>query len=162
MSDTLSHIRRVNRYIKSQERKDLKKRMNPYNRLSSDKGTPLPYDQESARTTQDVITETLELARSMNRGNKTREAKNDKTDKLFKEASIVSPEIREAWHCKINLASNIDSDTRDKLIQMCNNPRIKEEPEYIREMRLNNLAKAWVNVWIMAKLDLVNQDRVPE
>lgn len=162
MSDTLSHVRRVNRFITSQARKQLKKKMNPYNRLSNDNNLPHKYDVESAKTTQDVIHETLELARSFNRSANKRASHGDKADKLLREASIVQPEVREAWHAKINLSTHLSEDVKLSLRTMCNNPKTNNEPEYLRDMRLNALARAWVNAWLMAKLDLMNQERVPE
>lgn len=162
MSDTLSHVRRVNRFLASQARKKLKKKMNPYNRLSNDNNLPHEYDTENAKTTQDVIHETLELARSVNKSLRSRMSHSDKTDKLLREASVVQPEVREAWHAKINMSATLSEDAKLQLRTMCNNPRVNTEPEYLRNMRLNNLARAWVNAWLMAKLDLVNQDRIPE
>ena len=140
MSDTLSAIRRALRSAKSAERRALRHKMTRYNSLSAKGKTPDNlYDEESARTTQDVIQETLEAARQKRRA----PVYKDSTDKLLHECNVVSPEIREAWHAKVGMASLLSDECRIKLQQSAGHNSMKS----LHEARLNDLAKWMVYMW---------------
>lgn len=143
MSDTLSAIRRALRSAKSAERRALRHKMAKYNSLSMKGKTPDNlYDEESARTTQDVIQETLEAARQMRVGGRA-PVYRDSTDKLLHECNVVSPEIREAWHAKVGMASLLSDDLRNKLKESAGYNSMKS----LHDARLNDLARWMVWMW---------------
>lgn len=170
MTDTLSTIRRANRAAKSAARRALRHKMLQYDVLST-KGVTSDnlYDANTAKTTQDVIEETLENVRNKSlvlNGDRKRRAPVSQSDKLLAECNVVSPEVRKTWHAKINLYNLLDDVLRQKLLDESTNktlPKGNGREEWIaREMKLDALARAAVTMWLMAKLDLVNQNRVPE
>lgn len=145
MSDTLSAIRRAIRQSQSAERRKLRHKMNPYNSLSQKARSTADdrdYDPNTAKTTQDVIAETLEAARQM-RGAGRFSVSRDSTDRLLSECNVVSPEIREAWHARIGLSSLLSDEARQKLQQSAGVNSMKS----LHEARLNDLAKWMVWMW---------------
>lgn len=139
MSDTLSSIRRALRSARASERRALKHKMNPYNSLSKKPKTQdSDYDVNSAKTTQDVIEETLELASKKKAAGRFSVTQGDH---LLKQCNIVSPEIREAWQAKIGMHSLLSDDVKEKLQLQAGNY------QKLREMRLNELAKWMVIQW---------------
>lgn len=143
MSDTLSAIRRAIRQSQSAERRALRHKMSKYNSLASKGKTPDNlYDPESARTTQDVIQETLEIARQR-RGAGRFSVSRDATDRLLNECNVVSPEIREAWHARIGISSLLNDAARQKLQQSAGIGGMRS----LHDARLNDLAKWMVWMW---------------
>jgi len=143
MSDTLAAIRRAIRQSQSAERRKLRHKMNPYNRLSQKAtGDPQGYDANSAKTTQDVIAETLSLAHSHDKRRRAPVA-HDSTDTLLRECNVVSPEVRDAWRAKVGMVSLLSDDIKTKLVESSGSPAMKT----LRESRLNDLAKWMVWMW---------------
>jgi len=143
MSDTLAAIRRALRSSQAAERRKLKYKMNPYNRLSQKAtGDPQGYDVNSAKTTQDVIEETLSLARSHDKRRRAPVA-HDSTDTLLRECNVVSPEIRDAWRAKVGMLSLLSDDIKTKLAEQSGSRAMSS----LRECRLNDLAKWMVYMW---------------
>lgn len=170
MSDTLSAIRRALRSAKSAERRALRHKMARYNSLATKGKTPDNlYDEESARTTQDVIQETLEAARQM-RGAGRVSVSRDSTDRLLNECNVVSPEIREAWHARIGMASLLTDEIREKLSHTTNSVLNMETSEALRmrqlldaqahEQSLNVLAR-WM-VWMWCEGEGYDPDKHPK
>lgn len=143
MTDTLASMRRALRSARAAERRLLKHKMDRYNTLSNKaRSTENDYDAQSAKTTNDVIAETLAIAsQSHLRGAAGRFSRlpDAATDKLLREASVVQPEVRTLWQQKIGMVSMLSDDTRAKLQQM---PRVS-----IREQCLADLAKWMVAQW---------------
>lgn len=143
MSDTLASMRRALRTARSAERRVLKHKMDRYNTLSNKaRATENEYDSQRAKTTNDVIAETLAIAsNSVLKGAAGRfsHLPDAATDKLLRESSVVQPEVRTLWQQKIGMVSLLDDDTRAKLAQM---PRVN-----LREARLNDLARWMVTQW---------------
>lgn len=157
MSDTLSAIRRALRSAKSAERRALRHKMSRYDSLATKGKTPDNlYDEESARTTQDVIQETLDAARNTRIGGRA-PVYRDSTDKLLHECNVVSPEVREAWHARIGMASLLTDEIRAKLSHTTNSFLNTETPEALRmrqlldarahEQSLDVLARWMVYMW---------------
>lgn len=167
--NSLSHIRKVSRFIKSQERKELKRKMNGYNSLSNKpKSNPSDFSYNPETTINDIIARTLDAASKARRAgdgglmHSTSRTKRTQVDRLMKD--VVSPEVRETWHNKIGMNTHLADEDKEKLRQSVVNrcdPQYARENDMMREMKLNALARAWVNSWLMAKLDLTNQERVP-
>lgn len=156
MSDTLSAIRRALRSAKSAERRALRHKMARYNSLANKGKTPDNlYDEESARTTQDVIQETLQAARQM-RGAGRVSVSRDSTDKLLSECNVVSPEIRDAWHARIGISSLLNDEARQKLQQSAGVNSMKS----LHDARLNDLAK-WM-VWMWCEGEGYDPDKHPK
>jgi hypothetical protein len=143
MSDTLGTIRRALRSAKSAERRALRHKMARYNPLASKGKTPDNlYDAESAKTTQDVISETLDAARYMPQKGRVPRFQ-DSSDRLLHECSIVSPEVRDTWRAKVGMSSLLSDDIKAKLTQQSGACAMKT----LRESRLNDLAKWMVWMW---------------
>jgi len=143
MSDTLAAIRRALRSSQAAERRKLRHKMQPYNTLSRKQtGDPQGYDANSAKTTQDVIEETLSLA--SNRDNRRRApVTHDSTDKLLRECNVVSPEVRDAWQAKIGMSSLLSDDIKKKLADSSGSRAYSS----LRDAKLNDLAKWMVYMW---------------
>lgn len=154
MSDTLAAIRRAIRQSQSAERRALRHKMAKYNSLATKGKTPDNlYDEESARTTQDVIQETLSAARNM-RGAGRFSVSRDATDKLLSECNVVSPEIRDAWHARIGMASLLTDENRTQLAESSGSRGLAAlyKAKQLDAMRLYNtrldeLAKWMVYMW---------------
>lgn len=145
MSDTLAAIRRAIRQSQSAERRKLKHKMNPYNSLSQKSRSTADdrdYDPNTAKTTQDVIEETLSAARQMRVGGRVSVSR-DSTDRLLHECNVVSPEIREAWHARIGISSLLNDEARQKLQQSAGVSSMRS----LHDARLNDLAKWMVYMW---------------
>lgn len=156
MSDTLSAIRKAIRSSQSASRRELRHKMAKYNSLATKGKTPDNlYDTESARTTQDVIQETLDAACQV-RGAGRFSISKDATDKLFSECNIVSPEIRNAWHARIGMASLLSDECRMKLQQSAGINSMRS----LHEARLNDLAK-WM-VWMWCEGEGYDPDKHPK
>ena len=143
MSDTLASMRRALRAARSAERRVLKHKMDRYNSLSGKtRSTENEYDAQRAKTTNDVIAETLAIAsNSVLKGAAGRFSRlpDAATDKLLHECNVVQPEVRTLWQQKIGMVSMLSDDTRAKLAQM---PRFS-----LREAKLNDLARWMVRQW---------------
>lgn len=159
MSDTLAAIRRAIRQSQSAERRKLRHKMNPYNSLSQKPRSTADdrdYDVNGAKTTQDVIEETLSIAHQM-RGAGRVSVHKDATDRLLNECNVVSPEIRDAWHARIRIASLLTDKLREKLSHTTNSVLNMETPEALRmrelldakahEQSLDVLARWMVYMW---------------
>jgi len=142
MSDTLSAIRRALRSVKSAERRALRHKMSRYDNLAT-KGKTLDnlYDANSAKTTQDVIEETLSFARSHDK--RRAPVAHDSTDTLLRECNVVSPEIREAWRAKVGMFSLLSDDIKTKLAEQSGSRAYSS----LRDAKLNDLAKWMVWMW---------------
>jgi hypothetical protein len=157
MSDTLGAIRRALRSSQAAERRKLRHKMSRYDSLATKGKTPDNlYDVNSAKTTQDVIEETLSLA--CNKDKRRRALlSHDSTDRLLRECNIVSPEVRDAWHARIGMSSLLTDDIRAKLSHTTNSYLNTDTPEAIRmrelceirarEQTLATLAKWMVYMW---------------
>jgi len=143
MSDTLAAIRRALRQSQSAERRKLRHKMQSYNRLSQKAtGEPQGYDANSAKTTQDVIAETLEIAH--NRTAKRRApVSHDSTDTLLRECNVVSPEVRDAWRARIGMSRLLSESNRLELRQQSGASALST----LRDAKLNDLAKWMVWMW---------------
>lgn len=146
MSDTLSSVRRQIRSLASAQRRELKRKMDKYNTLSRHIVTDHDYDSDAARTTNDVINETLELAAKQTMFKPDKHAKQAKEDKLLAECNVVQPEVRSLWHLKIGMHNMLNDTTRNKLRETTNNYKTTESEE-ARNMRLSVLARWMVTQW---------------
>ena len=138
MSDTLASIRRLNRFLRSQQRKALKKKMQPYNQLAGKESLPREYDNDAAKTTQDVIEETLQLAHTKNGAKRFSVTQ---TDHLLQQCNIVSPEVRDVMRAKIGMYSLMNDEVRAKLQLQAGNY------QQLREKKLCELARWMVYMW---------------
>lgn len=177
MSDTLSAIRKAIRQSQSAERRKLKHSMKGAVRISvqdqrtketkhyrypdydSDKAPytapDRDYDPNTAKTTNDVIAETLEIARNTRIGGRVSVSR-DSTDRLLNECNVVSPEIRAAWHAKVGMSSLLSDECRMKLQQSAGVNSMKS----LHEARLNDLAK-WM-VWMWCDEEGYDPDKHPK
>lgn len=147
MSDTLAAIRRAIRQSQSAQRRALKHKMSRYDSLANKGKTPDNlYDVESAKTTQDVIEETLSAARQK-RGAGRFSVSRDATDRLLNECNVVSPEIREAWHARIGMASLLSDECRTKLQQSAGVNSMRALSNAKRDATLSELARWMVWMW---------------
>jgi len=143
MSDTLSAIRRAIRQSQSAERRKLRHKMQPYNRLSQKAtGDQQGYDANSAKTTQDVIEETLSLARSHDKRRRAPVA-HDSTDTLLRDCNVVSPEVLDAWRARIGMSRLLSESNRLELRQQSGASALSK----LRDAKLNDLAKWMVYMW---------------
>jgi len=143
MSDTLSAIRRAIHSSQAAERRKLRHKMQPYNTLSRKQtGDPQDYDAQSAKTTQDVIAETLSLASNRDKRRRAPVA-HDSTDTLLRECNVVSPEIREAWRARIGMSRLLSDSNRIELQQQSGASALST----LRECKLNDLAKWMIWMW---------------
>lgn len=126
---TLSAERRLLRKQRSQERKQLKKRMDGYNSLArASKGEPLRYSERSAYTVADISEELYaEIHRENVRPHK-------KGRGLGVVQDVVCQEVREMWHAKIGLVASLSDRNREEL-------RTMSVSSMLRETRLSNLAR---------------------
>lgn len=127
--DTLSHVRRVRRFIESQQRKALKRKMDGYNSLAragGGRGLGVDSDALSPDTLHDISQQMYENYKSNIRERFFRR-KNSKQE-LAQE--VISPEIREFWSHKIHKFSS---------------------PAELRELRLDSLARTLVTKWCEAE-----------
>lgn len=143
MADTLAHIRRVARYVRSQERKALKRKMDGYNRLAATGRRSAP-DNENVETLADL---TADLVDAMSQHTYTRDTRvraqhGTTADELA--ARVVSDEVRAAWHAKIGMYNVMNDDVKAKL----RNTRNGIDPAKLRETSLNELAARLVQQWL--------------
>ena len=149
LSDSLSSIRRALRSIQSAERRTLRHKMDRYNVLSQkESGNTPDYDANKAKTTNDVIAETLAIAKHENtsraRGRFSAE------QRLFQDASIVQPEVRSVWQQKIGMYSLLSDNAREQLQQSVKNIVMntpQTECERLRDIRLTQIARWMVYMW---------------
>lgn len=128
---TLAAERKLLRKQRSQERKQLKKRMDGYNSLArASKGEPLRYNSQSAYTIADI---SEELYSEMHKENTRRRKKGPGRVDV---QDIVSTEVREMWHAKIGLATVLSDRNREELQNM-------PTSSMLRDVRLSQLA-AWM------------------
>lgn len=142
MSDTLAAIRRAIRQSQAAERRVLRHKMAKYNSLANKGKIPDNlYNAESTKTTQDVIEETLSAASNVRE--RRAPLHRDATDRLLNECNVVSPEIREAWHARIGMASLLSDECRTKLQQSAGLNSMRS----LHEAKLNDLAAWMVYMW---------------
>jgi hypothetical protein len=154
MSDTLASIRRALRSARAAERRALKYKMDRYNVLTGRTRGMIPvYDTQKARTTQDVVEETIAAFAQKRGPGRFSGSQHSTTDKLFAEAGIVQPEVRDAWRSKITSQRALTQDERAKLVQQattCNvrsTPVVAPEPHEARERRLHAIARWMVYMY---------------
>lgn len=143
--DTLSHVRRVKRFVRSQERKALKKQMDGYNSLARPARRGSHETEDSPDTIHD-ISERLQNVMSQHvydRGTSTRAR--TRVDKTLQH--IVCDEVRSVWHAKIGLASQLNDTTRAKLRESARNVYRDGESTEMCEIRLTRLARYFVEQW---------------
>lgn len=152
MSDTLSSVRKAIRSARASERRALKYKMNQYNSLSGKtKKQDSDYDVNSAKTTQDVIEETIELARQKKPLSRF---STSQANHLLKQCNIVSPEIRDTWRAKIGMCNMLSDDVKEKLQLQAGNY------QQLREKKLCDLAK-WM-VWMWCEQEGYDPDKHPK
>lgn len=118
--DTLSHIRRVARFVKSQERKALKKQMDGYNSLAS-RSRGRPHETEDSPDTIHDISNQLAEQVSTSRISRTRKVRS-RTDRITD--VVVCDEVRTILIDKCGLSQSV-----------------------AREYKLDRLAKYLVEQW---------------
>ena len=138
--DTLAHVRRVRRFIKSQERRALKRKMDGYNSLAA-AGRGRVDDKQSLDTTHDIsqlLTEQMSR-HTYDRDTRIRRQDNSRADEIA--SSVVCDEVRNAWHARIGMIHMLSDDTRKKLQDMA------VSKTSLRDARLNDLVAWMVTQW---------------
>jgi hypothetical protein len=154
MSDTLASIRRALRSARAAERRTLKYKMDRYNVLEGKTRSVAPvYDREMAKTTQDVVEETIAAFAQKRGPGRFSVSHTTATDKLFAEAGIVQPEVRDVWRSKITSQRALTQDELDALVKQASTsntrvaPVVAPEPHEQRERRLRAIARWMVYMY---------------
>lgn len=138
--DTLSHIRKVKRFVESQNRKELKRRMNGYNGLASARGGVEGLgDSDSPDTIHDISQRLIEQCqvRAQAQGRSRFVRRVSQVDRIT--ANAVCDEVRRTWNEKLHANTQLNDETRAKLA--------RSSIGGLRESKLNDLAKWMVAQW---------------
>jgi hypothetical protein len=167
MSDTLASIRKALRSARAAERRVLKHKMDGYNVLAGQtRGVAPVYDREMAKTTQDVVEETIAAFAQKRGPGRFSVSHTTATDKLFAKAGVVQPELRDAWRSKIMSQRSLTADEREKLVQQARtgNTRVTsvqyDEPHEQRERRLHAIA-CWM-VYMYHEIEGYDPEKHPK
>lgn len=149
--DTLQNLRRLKRYVDSQNRKMLKKRMREYDVLSSGRAGAGSHvaTQASQDTIHDIIQELHSNMEKRTPHNRVMR-RASRVDTITR--SVVSDEVRSAWRLRTGLVSEqttYSDEVRSKLIQQASSrSTLGTYSEVVmRNMYLDNLAKTLVTKW---------------
>lgn len=150
--DTLSHIRKVKRFVESQNRKELKRKMDGYNGLASVRGGGEGLgEQQSPDTIHDISQSLAENIRMRNTRNRF-VRRVSQVDRIT--AHVVCDEVRQTWNDKLHANQQLSDETRKKLVEQASSCSIgaitaAKQRDALRErnQRLTQLAAWMVHQW---------------